>query len=184
MTQHRDIFANVIVPGASIVRPRGAYLIVAIFAAESRGLSNNAGVDKDTQGFREMQLIRGDVIRDYEDKAFSLRARYRDLRKRVQRVARYSPVCEIKGLKFRFAVSALRKTGGNGARDECVCEMHRDQGSRSDFIFILSTSPLPSPLAPRARLREKNRYSHKVIFFSLLLTADYNLKSVDPDEFD
>lgn len=53
------IFANVIVPSASIVRPRGAYLIVAIFAAESRRLSNNAGVDKGTRGFREMQLIRG-----------------------------------------------------------------------------------------------------------------------------
>lgn len=67
-TSRAAIFANVIVPGASIVRPRGAYLIVAIFAAESRGLSNNAGVDKGTRGFREMQLIRGDVTRGYEAK--------------------------------------------------------------------------------------------------------------------
>lgn len=75
-----------------------------------------------------------------------------------------------------MSLSALRKTGGDGARDvppsryECVCEMHRDQGSRSDFIFILSTPPPPSPLALGYVRRIDILVIRKSFFLSLSLS--------------
>lgn len=59
--------------------------------------------------------------------------------------------------------------------------MHRDQGSRSDFIFILSTPP--SPLACSVTWEESIFLSYvRQLSPSLLLTANYNLKSTNRDE--